>query len=50
MAKVTWKDKRNFIDDDTIPREEKITAEDMNELKGVINSMEGDGECVAGKI
>lgn len=49
MAKVTWKDKRNFIDDDTIPREEKITAEDMNELKGAINSMEGgiinDANC-----
>lgn len=48
MAKVTWKDKRNFIDDDTIPREEKITAEDMNELKGVINSMEGGGGGIAG--
>lgn len=43
MAKITWNDKRNFIDDTTIPAEEKITAEDLNEIKRVVNANFDEG-------
>lgn len=38
MAKVTFANKKNFIDDSTVPNEEKITDSDMNELKAAINA------------
>lgn len=50
MAKITWEDKRNFIDDESIPREEKITASDLNEIKRVVNNNfdEGGGGGIGG--
>lgn len=42
MAKITWNDKQNFIDDTTIPADEKITAGDMNQIKTVVNGAVDD--------
>lgn len=42
MAKVTFANKKNFIDDTSVPNEEKITAENINELKKVLNDLIDD--------
>lgn len=41
-TKVTFKDKQNYIDNPTIPEEQKIDALDMNELKKVVNDNAGE--------
>lgn len=42
MAKVTYENKVNFVDDSSIPDNEKISAEDINEIKSVINMNRDD--------
>lgn len=42
MAKITWANKNNFIDDSTIPASKKISASDMNQIKSVVNQTVDD--------
>ncbi len=48
--KITYEDKVNFIDDTSIDESEKISAEDMNEIKRVVNGISERCEELDGKV
>lgn len=44
MKKVSYDDKEAIQNDDSIPNKNKVTAEDMNEIKEAINQNANDSE------